>query len=622
VSDKPNVKILVCHHKEFEYLKNECIVPIHVGKALSPLDLDYCIGDDTGDNISERNKSWCELTAIYWAWKNLDADYYGLMHYRRYLSLNKNDGYKVIASLDKNTVNENALDKESIESLCENFDIITSPVWNVHPAGLPSKLMTNYQLYELDHYKSDLDIVVDIVKSRYPDFYLPLLDSLYSTTCFFANIAIMQKKYFHEYCDFAFGVLFEAEKKISLEGYDSYQKRIWGFLAERLINAYVIYAKQKYSNLKVKTAGMLYLTEKNPTDFQRILSKEIFNFENRLVDANKELLNPDKVAEQINVCMSFDNNYFIHAITALHSIIINKKSIYNLNVYILCDNKLDIEKRKEVQRIFKGKMQVSFIDIDPGLFSSLPLNRQYISLNTYYRLIIHKVLPNLNKIIYLDSDVIFCDDIINLWNINLKNNCIAGSLDEGGVLQSRRLSLGPTNNYINAGVLVFNLELIREKYADIFRDYIENYLINKQEIILQDQDIINITFKDNLYILPLKWNVNSRMFSLNDLEHKYSLGDEIEAVKDPGIIHYTDKKKPWNFLCAHPLRELYWKYRENIAPKSIKFKQKMIRKYSGSLNYQFEGDQVVFIFSKYKFNVSKKAITKLIRLLILIKVWK
>lgn len=81
-----NVKILVCHHKASPYIKNECFLPVQVGKEISNVTLDYCQPDNYGDNISEKNKSWCELTALYWAWKNLDADFYGLMHYRRLLN--------------------------------------------------------------------------------------------------------------------------------------------------------------------------------------------------------------------------------------------------------------------------------------------------------------------------------------------------------------------------------------------------------------------------------------------------------------------------------------------------------------------------------------------------------
>lgn len=176
--------------------------------------------------------------------------------------MQSNDGFTVTDNLENDVINNNELNEEKLKQNCQSYDIITSPVWNVHPAGLPNKIMTNYDLYSLDHFKKDIDIIIDIIKEKHQEYYLPLLESLYSTTCIFANIAIMKREYFHEYCEFAFGVLFEAESRISIDEYDSYQQRIWGFVAERLINAYVIYAQKKYKNIKIKTAGMLYLTEK------------------------------------------------------------------------------------------------------------------------------------------------------------------------------------------------------------------------------------------------------------------------------------------------------------------------------------------------------------------------
>ena len=78
------VKILVAQHKPAKVYSNDIYTPIHVGKAISSLDLGI-LGDDTGENISHLNPYYCELTAQYWAWKNLhDVDYIGLCHYRRY----------------------------------------------------------------------------------------------------------------------------------------------------------------------------------------------------------------------------------------------------------------------------------------------------------------------------------------------------------------------------------------------------------------------------------------------------------------------------------------------------------------------------------------------------------
>ncbi|ADP12973.1 hypothetical protein EJP617_32920 [Erwinia sp. Ejp617] len=600
----PKVKIFVCHHKESAYVKNDCIVPIQVGRSLSQNRLEYCVGDDTGQNISHKNKSWCELTAVYWAWKNEEADYYGLMHYRRYLSFSSYHDYNVIHSLDEKVISEHHLSARDITELCKDNDIITGPVWNVHPVGLPWKIMSNYDQYALDHHIKDLDTVVDIVREKYPQFYLPLLESLHSTSCFFANVAVMKKEYYFEYCEFLFGVLSEAEARTDISQYDSYQSRIWGFLAERLINAYVLYARRAYKNLRVRTAGLLYLAEKKSCNPAELMTK-VFSKKNEVKETSEDI---------INICMSFDDKYYPHASATIDSVIDTANSEQRIDFYILCDDNLTADKRNLLTNYLKPNIRLLFVEIDPDLFVSLPLNRSYISLNTYYRLIIHKVLPDIDKIIYLDSDMVCCDNILKLWQSPLNGNCIGASLDEGGILQSRRLLLGPENNYFNAGMIVFDLAAIRSKYPDVFHNYMENFYIKNREITLQDQDILNLTFKDEAQILPLKWNVNSRMFSFNELEHKYSLQQEEDAINDIGIIHYTDRKKPWTITCTHPLKEMYWHYRNKNPHAALTWQDKLVKKLAGKVSYKISGGFVFFKIGNYNLKLRKGIIVRVVRL--------
>ena len=98
---QPRIKILVaCHKADPNIRQDDIYMPIQVGKALHPeLDLGFQC-DNTGDNISEKNGSYCELTALYWAWKNLkDVDYIGLCHYRRYFDLTEEKLIKEIIAV-------------------------------------------------------------------------------------------------------------------------------------------------------------------------------------------------------------------------------------------------------------------------------------------------------------------------------------------------------------------------------------------------------------------------------------------------------------------------------------------------------------------------------------------
>ena len=113
-------KILVVHHKKDKVYKDDIYTPIHAGKSLSNLELDM-IGDDTGYNISEKNPYYCELTALYWAWKNLhDIDYLGLCHYRRYFDFSTS-GYST-RIVSENELYE--LGKKNSQILLRNIDKI------------------------------------------------------------------------------------------------------------------------------------------------------------------------------------------------------------------------------------------------------------------------------------------------------------------------------------------------------------------------------------------------------------------------------------------------------------------------------------------------------------------
>ena len=147
--------------------------------------------------------------------------------------------------------------------------------------------------------------------------------------------------------------------------------------------------------------------------------------------------------------------------------------------------------------------------------------------------------------------------------INVEGYVLAACPDEGGLQQSRRLQLSPQHTYFNAGVCVFNLLELRR--LDVERLFLEAYLSKADVIILQDQDILNLSFSGRTKTLPLRWNANTRIFMANELEHAYSLEEATAAGEFPAIVHFTDALKPWHPRCGHPLAPLYWKWR-SVTP--------------------------------------------------------
>lgn len=206
--------------------KAEIILPagrvlIAVGNNNIP-NADYA--DNTGENIAEKNGTFCELTALYWIWKNFNAEYIGFEHYRRFFC-------------QKSLFKASVLSKEKILKIIDKYDII-----------LPKQLKAEpnvYEYYAKEHYKEDLDICIEIIKRDYPDYCEDLTAVMKSDRMNLFNMFVMPKNLMDEYCEWLFDILFKAEKQIDISGRDAYQSRVFGFLSERLFNVWLAHKKLK-----------------------------------------------------------------------------------------------------------------------------------------------------------------------------------------------------------------------------------------------------------------------------------------------------------------------------------------------------------------------------------------
>lgn len=231
-----SIKIIVATHKKYQMPKDEIYVPIQVG-AEGKESLGYK-RDNEGDNISSKNAYYCELTGLYWAWKNLDADYIGLSHYRRHFTCSK----KVPKNEEKKF--DILLNKEQVEKILETTDII-----------LPKK--RNYYIENLyDHYKhtmyiEPLDETRKIIEGQSPE-YLAEFDKLHKrTSAHMFNMFIMKKEYLNQYCEWLFNILFELEKRIDTKQYDSFHARYLGRISELLLDVWINTNHLKYQEVKV-----------------------------------------------------------------------------------------------------------------------------------------------------------------------------------------------------------------------------------------------------------------------------------------------------------------------------------------------------------------------------------
>lgn len=237
-----NIKIFVCGHQPFEVPAHELLLPIQVGTALSKERFPGVFHDDSGDNISAKNRSYCELTAQYWAWKNMEADYYGFFHYRRYLypDINAKRPYRITW---KATLK--GLDYERFAELIRQYDVI-----------LPLKENLYYPIYEHYanspyHYDRDLELITQIIKETTPKMAKVTDEYLSGTVCHFGNIYIMKKEVFHDYCAWLFPLLEEYDRRADTGNYSLQEKRVDGYLAERLLGVYIAFRKDALKILEL-----------------------------------------------------------------------------------------------------------------------------------------------------------------------------------------------------------------------------------------------------------------------------------------------------------------------------------------------------------------------------------
>lgn len=219
------VKIIIATHKKYQMPKDSMYIPLHVGaegkkdEIGRDLDLGYT-KDNSGDNISNLNSSFCELTGLYWAWKNLDADYIGLAHYRRHFSMKKKSDF------------ESVLKYTELEPYLGSVKVFV-------PKKRKYYIESLYSHYEHTHYAIHLDETRKIIDEKYQE-YLDSYDKvLRQTYGYMFNMMIMDKTLLNDYCSWLFDILFELQKRMNKQDLSAFQGRFYGRVSEIIFNVWL-----------------------------------------------------------------------------------------------------------------------------------------------------------------------------------------------------------------------------------------------------------------------------------------------------------------------------------------------------------------------------------------------
>ncbi len=537
--NRPNIQIFISCHKPCVLPEGDIFRPIQVGAALAERRLPGMLHDDEGENISAKNRSYCELTAQYWAWKNADADYYGFFHYRRYLSFTKEQfpadpfGEVHAPCNDAAALRQYGIEPEHMRETIEQYDLIVP-----QEGGFPERSLSLYRQYCVApvHHKEDLDFVLNVLREDYPAMYPYAMRCLRRKKGYFCNMFIMKRALFEEYSAWLFSILKKHEEAVDISQYSEQAMRVHGFLAERLCNVFIDYISR--------------------TRKLKILKLQRVFFEN--VEQTPRLL-PAFKQNDVPVVFSANDYYVPYLAALLRSLQAHAGAGHNYDLIVL-HRDITARHRALLQEMVRQEnICLRFLDVTRPMsaYRHLPL-RGHFRVETYFRLLLPELLPDYDKILYLDSDMIVCADVAKLYETDVEGYLLAACRDadtaglyNGYEPQKKQytdevLKLKKPYDYFQAGTILFNLAAFRRTYTgeQMMR------LAASYQWELLDQDVLNMLAEGKVRFVDMAWNVlvDWRGIRIRDIISRAPAPLQrayMQAREAPKIIHYAGPDKPW-----------------------------------------------------------------------------
>lgn len=255
------IDIYIATHKKLHFDLPPIYKWVQVNAAKNGEWEGYLHDSDGEDNISEKNDSYCELTVLYQLWKNSKADIQGLCHYRRFLGkrptislLEMGSGY----IFKKDSIGKQVLAENDLKGLLDEADVLLARNLGPYP-------LTAFEDLQRFVYLEDITAMIAVIEKFFPDYQEALWETLAATNLSYCNIFIAKRSFTHAYCPWLFSVLRKVEKMVDISGYDKNHKRIFGYLAEVLLNVYV-----RRNRIRTQTLDLVMLDEvPGPISFKR-----------------------------------------------------------------------------------------------------------------------------------------------------------------------------------------------------------------------------------------------------------------------------------------------------------------------------------------------------------------
>lgn len=280
----------------------------------------------------------------------------------------------------------------------------------------------------------------------------------------------------------------------------------------------------------------------------------------------------------INIVICTDTNYVMPCGVLFYSVCKNNR-MHNIVFHAVIDESVTNEDKESLTKtVAQFGQKLEFHLVDSHLFDSFPNLGPgvYVSKATYYRLYLTEILSShMDKVLYLDCDMVVCKDLGPLWDKKIANCAVGVSADgwESKIQIYNRLQYPYEKGYFNAGMLLINLKYWRDhQVLNRCLDFIKNHF---DRIVSHDQDVLNYVLQDEKENVGITYNFLENYLYKPEiaLYDYYKYKKEIDLVKkDPAIIHYV-ASKPWNKNCKNPYKDIFLRYRNETIWKGIELRK-------------------------------------------------
>lgn len=567
-NNESRIHIAIACHKPSRLPDNPLLVPVQVNSANAEKRMNMA-HDDDGENISFKNPEYCELTAQYWEWKNVEADYYGLCHYRRFLCFteprdtvyNERTQIQAEAIDDFNLARFGLEDAAKMRRIIEQNDVVTGCQQDVSKLYTPrGKQPTAYKHWTAHNraliMTEDLDRMLDILDDVAPEVGKDTREYLQSGVFSGYNCFVMKRELFRELCGIEFAVLERLEQCVDITHYCTQLSRIYGYMGEIISSGYMYHLEKKH--YKVKHVPLVY-----------------FNY----TEDDRNKYKPEEEEIPILFYQTLDKPEFFAVTWKSFLLTVNPAQKYRA---MICHADMS----SVCQRAFaamaddKPNVSVQFLNINSlrrtfaeryGVEYS-----EFTEKVNYEQDIVVPVLPFLpffldqyTEILILRERTLVESDLAELWKELLKDGKI--------IVASKNMHMLARLNYIYperdfnymqqqmhdpfefyaVSAAKINLDAYRKKVS---AEQMLDFCINSQGGLRPEEEILNVALEGHFQQTDPKWNVwlesNPYLEGVLPYAPRGDYQAMITAQKNPGVIEYMKNDPFEGYFTA--LSELYW----------------------------------------------------------------